>query len=78
MKTLHIVEDERYRTKEIFGNGYNYLYLLIDKENKKVLYSHVCSSPIYAYEDLWGGREERQEELKKIYGNDINIELNIL
>ena len=37
-------------------------------ENGEILYTHFCSDKAYAFDDLYGKRPERQEELAKRFG----------
>jgi hypothetical protein len=83
MKNLHIVKDERYKNEkiyfgEVYDNSQERLYLLVDKENKRILCSELCPNIKWAFEILWDRNKDLQKKLKKVYGKDINIKLNIL
>ena len=48
-------------------------FFLIDPENGEVLATHYCSNASFAYGDLYGNRQERQDEYTKRFGK-IEVE----
>lgn len=44
------------------------MFYLIDPESGECLYTHVCSNSSFAYGDLYGRSEERQEKIRERFG----------
>lgn len=56
------------------GMGHNNFHAALVGDNGYALASHICSSPGFMAGDLWTRRTERQESLKKEFG-EIEVDL---
>lgn len=50
------------------NEGTDRLFHILNAETGEKLASHLCSSEIFAYNDLYGQREERKKEWKERFG----------